>query len=124
MKKFILLFTFWPLLSTAQKKPVSTKQAQEKTSSINKDGWRDIKWGATPSEVKNKYKTSHYDKENKWCIVNEYELTGRKFRLVFHFEINSHLESVVLSKSNFYLGKENKFRWEVKSEMGKLQNDI
>ena len=91
---------------------------------VNKNGWNNLKWGASVSDVKGKYNTTDYDSINRWCIINSLPIAGKPFKVIFHFDSNNKLSSVVLSRSNFYSKNTNKFRFEEDEEMGTLQNDI
>lgn len=120
MKKFFLILLLLPTVVFAQKTKIPAKQT---SSAVNKNGWRDLNWGASPSSVKSKYNTSEYDPKNKWCILENYEIASKKYRVIFHFDTNNQLESVVLARFHFY-SKETKFRFEVEKEISELQNEI
>lgn len=121
MKKIIVLLMLLPLVTIAQKTKIPVKQT---SSAINKNGWRDLNWGASPSSVKAKYNTSDYDTKNRWSILENYEIASKKYKVIFHFDTNNQLESVVLARYHFYLGKEMKFRFAVTEEINELQNEI
>jgi hypothetical protein len=121
MKKIMLLIMFLPLITFAQKSKLPVKQT---STMINTKGWRDLDWGASPISVKAKYNTSAYDPKDRWCILENYEIASKIFKVIFHFDINNQLESVVLTRYHFYLANETKFRFEVAEEISSLQKEI
>jgi hypothetical protein len=91
--------------------------------SINKNGWNNLKWGASVSDVKGRYNITDYDSINRWCSINNMPIAGKTFKVIFHFDSDHKLSSVVLARYNFYADNIKKFRFE-EEEMGKLQNEI
>lgn len=87
----------------------------------NKNGWRDLVWGNTVAMVKAKYKCTDYDKENKWCKMENFELSGKQFKVIFHFDKDDKLSSVVVARFQVMTNKE---RYEVDMENEPLKSDI